>query len=106
MARAIVKVPARARRGDIVEIKALIAHPMETGYRRTELGALIPRNIIREFVCTFNSDEVFRADFHPAIAANPLMVFTMLASESGTVEFNWRGDNGFAMTESATITVE
>jgi sulfur-oxidizing protein SoxZ len=106
MTRAIVQVPARARRGEIIEIKALISHPMETGFRRTEVGALVPRNIIREFVCFFNADEVFRADFHPAVSANPLIVFTMVATESGTVEFRWRGDNGFAATESATITVE
>ena len=46
MARAIVNVPASAKRGEIIEIKALVAHDMETGFRRTETGALIPRDII------------------------------------------------------------
>jgi sulfur-oxidizing protein SoxZ len=106
MANALVNVPARARRGDVVEIKALVSHPMETGYRRTQVGAVIPRDIIRRFVCTYNGVEIFSADFHPAISANPFLAFSTVATESGTIAFSWTGDNGFAVTESASITVE
>ena len=106
MANALVNVPARARRGEIIEIKALVSHPMETGYRRTQVGATIPRDIIRRFVCTYNGTEIFSADLHPAIAANPFLAFSTVATESGTIAFSWTGDNGFAVTESASITVE
>ncbi len=106
MANALVNVPARARRGEVIEIKALVSHPMETGYRRNQLGAPIPRDIIRRFVCTYNGVEVFRADLHPAIAANPFFAFSTIAIESGTLAFNWTGDNGFSVTESAAIIVE
>lgn len=106
MANALINVPKQARRGDVIEIKTLVSHPMETGYRRTQTGAPIPRDIIRLFVCTYNGVEVFRADLHPAIAANPFIVFTTVAMESGTLEFRWTGDHGFSVTESAAITVE
>ena len=105
MANALVNVPARARRGEIIEIKTLISHTMETGFRRTQLGAVIPRDIIRRFVCTYNGTEVFSADLHPAIAANPFIVFSTIAIESGTLVFSWTGDNGFSVTESAAIIV-
>ena len=106
MASALVNVPERARRGEVIEIKALVSHPMETGYRRTQFGVPIPRDIIRRFVCTYNGTEVFRAELHPAIAANPFFAFTTVATESGAIGFHWTGDNGFSMTESAAITVE
>ena len=106
MASALINVPPQAKRGDIIEIKTLISHVMETGFRRTQTGAALPRNIIRRFVCTYNGTEVFRADLHPAISANPFIVFSTVATESGTLTFNWTGDNGFAVTESARITVE
>ena len=106
MANALINVPARARRGQIIEIKTLVSHAMETGYRRTQLGATVPRDIIRRLVCTYNGTEVFRADLHPAIAANPFIVFSTVATESGTLAFHWTGDNGFSVTESATIVVE
>ena len=106
MARALVNVPARARRGEVVEIKALISHVMETGFRRTQHGATVPRDIIRLFVCAYNGVEVFRAELHPAIAANPFLVFSTVAIESGTLTLQWTGDNGFSVTESAAIVVE
>ncbi len=106
MTRAIVSVPAQAKRGEIIEIKALVGHTMETGFRRTELGASVPRDIIHSFVCSYNGAEIFRAELHPAIAANPLFVFTTVATESGTLEFKWLGDNRFSVTASAKILVE
>lgn len=106
MARALLNVPAKAKPGEIIEIKTLIQHPMESGYRVGYDGALIPRDIIRLFVCTYNGTEIFRADLSPAIAANPFLSFFTRATESGTISFQWSGDNGFAQTESAAITVE
>jgi sulfur-oxidizing protein SoxZ len=106
MARAVLSLPAKARRGEVIEIKTLVAHAMETGFRRTQLGEPIPRDIITRFACTYNGDEIFRAELHPAIAANPLLAFTTVATESGTLEFKWSGDRGFSLTESATIAVE
>ena len=105
MVNALVNVPAQARRGEIIEIKTLVRHQMETGFRRTQLGEVIPRDIITRFVCTYNGAEIFRAELHPAIAANPFMTFTTVATESGKIEFRWVGDNGYAVTETATITV-
>jgi sulfur-oxidizing protein SoxZ len=104
-ARTIVRVPPNAKRGEVIEIRTLVGHTMETGFRRTQSGELIARDIVRSFVCTYNGAEVFRAELHPAIAANPLITFTAVASESGTFEFRWSGDNGFAASASATITV-
>jgi sulfur-oxidizing protein SoxZ len=105
MARVVVNVPGQARRGEVLEIRTLAAHAMETGFRRTQLGELIPRDIIRLLVCTYNGVEVFRAELHPAIAANPLIAFTTVATESGTLEFRWSGDNGYSATQSVQITV-
>jgi len=106
MAAALINVPPRARRGDIIEIKTLMSHVMETGYRRTATGETIPRNIITNFVCRYNGVEIFRAELFPAIAANPFITFFTVATESGKFEFEWIGDQGFAETASATIAVE
>ena len=105
MARTVVNMPAEAKRGEVIEIKTLAGHIMETGFRHTERGEAIPRDIITQFVCTYNGTEIFSADLFPAIAANPLITFTTVATESGTLEFKWTGDNGYAATQSASITV-
>jgi sulfur-oxidizing protein SoxZ len=106
MSRVLINVPANAKRGDIIEIKTLISHRMESGFRVGANGAPIPRDIITLFTCSYNGDEVFRAELSPAIAANPFIAFFTVARDSGTFEFRWSGDNGFAATETAAITVE
>ena len=106
MASALINVPKRAKRGDVIEIHALTSHIMEPGYRRTAAGEVIPRNIITSFTCRYSGREIFRADLFPAIAANPYLSFFTTVSDSGTFEFEWSGDNGFSQTASAAITVE
>ncbi len=105
MARTRIQVPATARRDEVVEIRTLIAHTMETGYRADSNGRPLPRDILRRFVCRYNGEPVFSADLYPAIAANPYLAFSLRVHASGTLSFTWEGDNGFAQTESATITV-
>ena len=106
MARPLLSVPPKAKRGDIIEIKALIQHEMETGFRVDSEGKTIPRDIITDFVCRYNGEEVFRAEFFPAMSANPFLSFFTIATESGTIAFEWNGDNGFFATASADIQVE
>jgi sulfur-oxidizing protein SoxZ len=106
MASALINVPARAKRGEVIEIKTLMSHIMETGFRRTASGDLVPRDIITSFSCRYNGVEIFRADLFPAIAANPFMTFFTVATESGKFDFEWIGDKGFTETASASITVE
>jgi sulfur-oxidizing protein SoxZ len=106
MARVLINLPARAKSGEIIEVKTLIGHPMETGYRLGPTGATIPRDIINRFVCTYNGEQVFRADLFPAIAANPFIAFSTVATESGEIAFSWTDDHGQTQTEVRQITVE
>ena len=106
MPSALINVSQRARRGDIIEVKTLMSHIMETGYRHTATGEVVPRDIITSFTCRYNGLEIFRADLFPATAANPFISFFTVATESGKFEFEWIGDKGFAETASASITVE
>ncbi len=104
-ANARIDAPKTAKRGEIIDIKTLVAHHMETGFRRTHLGVPIPRDIITTFVCLYNGVEVFRAELHPSISANPYLQFSTVATESGTLEFRWSGDNGFSAVQTTSIAV-
>jgi sulfur-oxidizing protein SoxZ len=106
MSAPLINVPAHAKRGEVIAIKTLISHEMETGFRYSASGAPIPRNIITDFLCTYNGEEIFRARFYPAVAANPFLTFYTVATASGTITFTWTGDNGFSETTSANIIVE
>ncbi len=105
MARTLITVPKTARRGDIVEIRALVGHPMETGYRNDADGRRLPRDIIRRFSCHYDGELVFSAELFPAISANPYLAFHLVANRSGTLQFRWEGDNGFTQTEMVAFPV-
>jgi sulfur-oxidizing protein SoxZ len=103
--RTLVTMPASAKKGEIIDIRIIVQHDMESGFRHTEIGQRVPRDIIRDFRCTYNGVEVFRVELHPGMGANPMIMFTTVATESGTLEFNWSGDNGYASSITSQLTV-
>jgi sulfur-oxidizing protein SoxZ len=104
-ARTVITMPLAARRGEVIQIRALIAHAMESGFRAGADGKVVPRDILRRFTCRYDGEVVFAADLHPGIAANPFLQFTTVATKSGTLSFTWEGDNGFAQTETRVLGV-
>jgi len=105
MARTLITLPASARRGELIEIRCLIGHAMETGYRRSDDGRPMPRDLIRSFRCEYGGAVVFSAELHAAVAANPLIAFWLRAADSGPLRFSWEGDQGFAHSEVLTLLV-
>ncbi len=95
----------QAKKGDLVEVKALVQHTMESGQRKGPDGKPIPRKILNKFVCTVNGKEVFSADFEPAISANPYIQFKFRAAESGPVVLTWTDDDGSKIVGEEKITV-
>jgi sulfur-oxidizing protein SoxZ len=100
-----LKVPKEAKKGEIIELKTLISHVMETGFRKDAGGNSIPRKIINKFTCEFNGKPVFAAELEPAVAANPYLQFTAKVEESGTFKFTWVDDDGTVTTAEEKITV-
>ena len=100
-----VSVPGSASTGEIITIKALISHPMESGQRRDRDGELIPRKIINRFDCTFNGAPVLSCDIDPATAANPFFEFHARVDQSGTFAFTWVDDDGTIYEDAAEIAV-
>lgn len=105
MAKIRLSIPDNAKHGDIIELKAMIAHEMESGYRRDIVGEPIARKILTNFECQLDGKTVFHADFHPGVAANPFLSFYLRAEKSGDLLFRWTEQTGevFEKTEKLTI---
>lgn len=97
--------PRSARAGEVITIKTLVQHPMESGFRRDDSGAVIPRDIIESFDVTWDGVEIFRARLYPGVAANPYFQFTTIAVATGTLVFTWTDMAGRQTRESRTLTV-
>jgi sulfur-oxidizing protein SoxZ len=100
-----IVVPAKAKKGDVIEIKTLINHVMETGFRRDNVGKAIARDIITKFTCSYAGEEVFRMDLFTGVAANPFVLFTTIATETGDLVFEWTDQHGAVTRAEAHITV-
>ena len=100
-----LKLPKEAAKGEIIQIKTLVSHVMESGQRKDAQGKPIPRKIINKFTCEFNGKPVFSADIEPAVAANPYLQFNAKVNESGTFKFTWVDDDGTVTTTEEKITV-
>ena len=100
-----LQVPKEARRGEIIDVRIVIQHPMETGFRYDALGRRTPRNVIHTFVCRYGGIEVFRAEMGAGIAANPFLKFFVRARETGEIECRWVDSENVAGVVSARVTV-
>jgi sulfur-oxidizing protein SoxZ len=100
-----VRVAASAKKGEVLEIRTLVQHAMESGQRKDERGNLVPRKIINRFTCRFNGRVVIDAKLEPAIAANPYFAFLFRANESGSFEFTWVDDDGAVTRHTQALSV-
>lgn len=105
MATTRIAMPQTARRGEVIEIKTLIQHEMETGYRRDSRGLAIPRDIIAELTVTYAGAVVFRGDLNAGISANPYLAFHLRATETGDIVFKWSDERGGVTTVARRLTV-
>lgn len=100
-----IRVPSPVKAGEVVEVKTLVSHVMETGQRRDPSGQVIARNIIHTFTATFAGREVFKADLNSGISANPYLAFHLRVPSSGELVLTWIDDSGAAVTEKVDIAV-
>lgn len=100
-----IKLPDTVKTGDVIEVKTLITHVMETGNRKDSAGKPVPRDILNTFVAKYGQDEVFRAELSPGISANPYISFQMRVPGPGTFEFSWSDDHGVTTVETTALNV-
>ena len=103
--KAWVRLSESAKRGEPVEVRAMVMHPMESGFRLDNVGHPIPRHIVTAFTCLYGGKEVFRAKLHPAISTNPYFVFYVVAAQSADLSFTWTDDRGEVATHSVRLEV-
>lgn len=105
MGAARVRMPATAKRGEVIEIRTLVQHPMESGFRLDNTGKAIARHIVESFHCSYNGREIFRARLYPAVSTNPFFTFYAVAADSGDFVFAWKDDQGGVATATSRLDV-
>lgn len=105
MAFARIQWPERVRSGDVVKVRLMVQHPMDTGYLQDLLGKLVPRNVIRSLTCTWGQQEVLRVEPSSGISANPLFEFFVRADQTAELVVEWIDDRGVKGSMRQTLPV-
>jgi sulfur-oxidizing protein SoxZ len=105
MSQTRIVLPKAAKKGETIEIKSLVQHQMETGFRRDNMGRAVPRHIITRYTVTYGGEEIFKVDLFPGVAANPYFAFHTSATETGDIVFRWEDDKGQVITETRRLVV-
>lgn len=100
-----VRVPKTASKDEVITIKTLISHPMESGQRKDKDGNVIPRSIINRFTAEFNGQLVLDTTLEPAISTNPYFEFDARVPETGEFKFTWYDDDGSVYEDAHKVEV-
>lgn len=99
-----IRISRQARPGEVIEIRTLIEHPMESGIRGRTLGAS-PRDMLTRLIVRMNGETVLAADLGNGTAANPYHVFFVRVQRTSEFEFLWTDDHGRSARATARVTV-
>ena len=100
-----VRVPKTASKDEVITIKTLISHQMESGQRKDKAGKVIPRSIINRMTVEFNGQSVLDMAMEPSISTNPDVEFQAKVPESGEFKFTWYDDDGSVYEDVQKIEV-
>jgi sulfur-oxidizing protein SoxZ len=103
MVQGAIVLPKVIPLGSVISVTAIVKHPMESGFRRTETGGLIPANLLRSLEVTLNGRRIFSAALDAGLSANPLVSFPLKVRSAGRLRAVWRGDNGFEAIAEADL---
>jgi sulfur-oxidizing protein SoxZ len=100
-----IQLSSPVRRGQPVQVRLLVQHPMETGFRFDFSGNAVPKNIIHSLQADYGGHTVFRAKLGSGIAANPFLQFWVLPEDSAELRVQWQDEQGASGQISTRIEV-
>ena len=90
----LMKIRARLKDG-VTEVKILMSHPMETGRRKDDLGAVVPAHFIQLVTATLNGKTVLEAQWGTGVSKNPYLTFRIRGARVGDkVAVTWHDNKG------------
>ncbi len=104
MAKKKIRIRAKMK-GDVAEVKTLMSHPMETGFRKNKkTGKKIPAHFIKEVICEHKGNRVLVASWGVAVSKNPYLSFKFKGAAKGdTITISWNDNKGESATADAEV---
>ncbi len=98
-----MRIRAQVKDG-ITDVRVLMAHPMETGFRKDSSGKTIPAHFISDVKATSGGKTVLTAKWGQAVSQNPFLQFRFKGANPGDkITITWVDNKGETRTDEATI---
>ena len=98
-----MRIRAQAKDG-VTDVRVLMAHPMETGFRKDSSGKTIAPHFINDVKATSGGKTVLTAKWGQAVSQNPFLQFRFNGAKPGDkVTVTWVDNIGETRTDEATI---
>ena len=89
MAKSTIKLRTKEKNG-LIQVKALITHPMDTGLLRNKKGDKIPAHFISDVLVEANGETVMAATWTGSISKNPFISFNYAGAKGDVVKLSWK----------------
>jgi sulfur-oxidizing protein SoxZ len=98
-----VLIPTGIRRGDVIDVRALVEHPMATGLFRDPEGRPIPAYFINDVSVTYGDQEAAHFVWSSGVSRDPFVEFSLRADREAELKFVWRDNRGGVFAQTADI---
>ncbi|MCK5725812.1 MAG: thiosulfate oxidation carrier complex protein SoxZ [Thiotrichaceae bacterium] len=98
-----IKLKTKFKKG-VVNIKALINHPMETGLRKDKkTGEKVPAHFIQEVTVEANGKMVLEAAWNSSVSKKPYLSFAYKGKSGDKVKLSWKDNKGETDETESTV---
>jgi sulfur-oxidizing protein SoxZ len=98
-----ILIPTTIRRGDVIDVRALVEHPMATGLFRDPDGNPIPAYFINDVTVTYGDREVAHFAWTSGISRDPFVEFPLVADREAPLTITWKDNKGGVFGQSVDI---
>jgi sulfur-oxidizing protein SoxZ len=98
-----IRIPTRIQRGDIIQVSAIVQHPMDTGFFRSANGQPIPAYFIKEVTVAYAGQQVAHFVWTSGISRDPMVTFTLVADREGPLAIRWVDNKDAVFEQTAQI---
>jgi len=98
-----ILVPPTIRRGDVIDVRALVEHPMATGLFRDAEGHPIPAHFINDVSVMYGDREAAHFVWTSGISRDPFVEFPLRADREALLAFTWKDNKGGVFTQRVEI---
>ena len=99
-----IRVPSRIQQGDVIQVHAIVQHPMDTGFFRSASGAPIPAYFIKDVMVTYAGREVAHFVWTSGISRDPVVTYSLLADREGPLTMRWVDNHDAVFEQTVQIT--